>query len=106
IGLGWQLRTAGPGPAQAPAVATAPAPPRHPLVIVADAMTREYLRALRAVPPPPPGAPGYDSRPGPDARAAPGRDPAAEAPDAAFLVQRLQHIPARRLALTRQLADA
>jgi len=106
IGLGWQFRTAGPGPAQAPAVATAPAAPRHPLVIVADAMTREYLGALREVPAPRPAAPGYDSLLELDASAAAVRDALAEDPDAVFLLQRLQHIHARRLALTRQLADA
>src|SRR5690606_24687994 len=61
VGVGWQLRPASPGPAVASAVATAPAAARDPLVIVADAMAREYQGALREVPAPRPTAPGYDS---------------------------------------------
>ena len=106
VGVGWQLRPASPGPAVASAVATAPAAARDPLVIVADAMAREYQGALREVPAPRPTAPGYDSLLELDASAAAVRDVLAQAPDAVFLLQRLQHIHAQRLALTRQLAGA
>ena len=106
IGLGWQLRPASPEPAHASTVGTEPAAARDPLLIVADAMAREYLGALREVPAPRPTAPGYESLLELDASAAAVRDALAQAPDAVFLLQRLQHIHAQRLALTRQLASA
>lgn len=105
IGVGWQLRPPAAEPAQASATA-APAAPSAPLVIVADAMTREYRGALREVPAPRLATPGYDSLLELDASAAAVRDALVQAPDAVFLLQRLQHIHARRLALTRQLASA
>lgn len=107
IGLGWQLRPSAPEPAQSSAVAAAlSAAAPAPLVVVADAMTREYRGALREVPAPRPSTPGYDSLLQLDANAAEVRDALAQDPDAVFLLQRLQHIHARRLALTRQLASA
>ena len=107
VGVGWQLRPPGAGPAHASAAATAvPAVPTAPLVIVADAMTREYRGALREVPAPRPATPGYDSLLELDASAAAVREALALDPEAVFLLQRLQHIHARRLALTRQLASA
>ncbi|WP_298575090.1 hypothetical protein [uncultured Luteimonas sp.] len=107
LGLGWQLRPSSPEPAQAPPLADRPAPAQAaPLVVVADAMTREYNGALREVPAPRPTAPGYRSLLELDASAAAVRDALAQDPDAVFLLQRLQHIHARRLALTRQLASA
>jgi hypothetical protein len=79
-----------------------------PLLRVADAMTREYLGALREVDASrtadtPPGAAGdvlaeLDRSAG-EVRAALRHDP-----DAVFLVQRLQRIYARRLALARRSA--
>ena len=69
-------------------------------------MTREYRGALRELPAPAPAAPGYDSLRELDASAAAVREALAKAPEATFLLQRLQHIQARRLALTRQLASA
>ncbi|MGY1409073.1 hypothetical protein ACW5EG_05795 [Luteimonas sp. A611] len=107
IGLGWQLQPSGAEPAQASAVANAlPAASPAPLVIMADAMTREYRGALREVPAPRPATAGYDSLIELDASAAAVREALAQDPDAFFLLQRLQHIHARRLALTRQLASA
>ena len=101
VGLGWQLQPTGPGAAPEPAPAR-----QAPLLVVADAMTREYNGALRELPAPPPAAPGYESLLELDANAAAVRDALAKAPEATFLLQRLQHIHARRLALTRQLASA
>lgn len=109
LGLGWQLRPGGhdPTPGSVPAHASGqPAAPEAPLVVVADAMTREYQGALREVPAPRPSAPGYRSLLELDASAAAVRDALAQDPDAVFLLQRLQDIHARRLALTRQLASA
>ena len=103
VGLGWQLRPQGEdaGPATTPVAGT-----RATLLVVADAMTREYRGALRELPAPAPAAPGYESLLELDASAAAVREALAKAPEATFLLQRLQHIHARRLALTRQLASA
>ena len=106
IGLGWQLRPSGAEPAQASAVANVPTASPAPLVIMADAMAREYRGALREVPAPRPATPGYGSLLELDASAAAVREALAQDPEAVFLLQRLQHIHARRLALTRQLASA
>ncbi|MGJ4731188.1 hypothetical protein ACQYWP_18140, partial [Luteimonas sp. SDU101] len=95
----------GPAPEPAPASGQSAAP-ATPLVVVADAMTREYRGALREVPAPRPATPGYRSLLELDASAAAVREALAQDPDAIFLLQRLQHIHARRLALTRQLASA
>jgi len=103
VGLGWQLQPKGPGAAPEPAPA---GQARAPLLVVADAMTREYHGALRELPAPPPAAPGYENLLELDANAAVVREALAQAPEATFLLQRLQHIHARRLALTRQLASA
>jgi hypothetical protein len=105
LGLGWQMRPA--GPSSTPTLAAqAPAPRAAPLVVVADAMTREYEGALREVPAPRPSTPGYRGLLELDASAAAVRDALAQDPDALFLLQRLQHIHARRLALARQLVNA
>lgn len=111
LGLGWQLRPGDQPPAPA-AVSPAPASDMigpatgAPLVVVAEAMTREYRGALRELPAPRPATPGYSSLLELDANAAAVREALAQDPDAVFLLQRLQHIHARRLALTRQLASA
>ena len=111
LGLGWQLRPDGQAPAPmavppAPASDTLGPATGAPLVMVADAMTREYQGALRELPAPRPATPGYSSLLELDASAAAVREALAQDPDAVFLLQRLQHIHARRLALTRQLASA
>ena len=111
LGLGWQLR---PGDQPPVPAAVSPAPASDiigpgtgaPLVVVAEAMTREYRGALRELPAPRPATPGYSSLLELDANAAAVREALAQDPDAVFLLQRLQHIHARRLALTRQLASA
>ena len=111
LGLGWQLR---PDRPPTPAAAVSPAPASGtigpatgaPLVVVAEAITREYQGALRQLPAPRPATPGYSSLLELDASAAAVREALAQDPDAIFLLQRLQHIHARRLALTRQLASA
>lgn len=106
LGLGWQLRPSGQDAVQEVAPTGQPAPATAPLVVVADAMSREYRGALREIPAPPPATPGYRSLLELDASAAAVRDALAQDPGAVFLLQRLQHIHARRLALTRQLASA
>lgn len=107
LGLGWQLRPSGQETAErAPPPTGQPAAAAAPLVVVADAMSREYQGALREIPPPSPATPGYRSLLELDASAAAVREALAQDPGAVFLLQRLQHIQARRLELTRQLASA
>lgn len=102
LGLGWQLRPT--GPAAIDAGTTAPIPTGAPLLAIADAMGREYRGALREMPAPKPSSPAYASLLELDASAAAVEDALAQNPDSLFLLQRLQHVHARRLALTRQLA--
>ena len=102
VGLGWQLRPA--SPAAIDAGAAAPVPAGAPLLAIADAMGREYRGALREIPAPAPSNPAYASLLELDASAAAVHDALAQDPDSLFLLQRLQHVHARRLALTRQLA--
>jgi hypothetical protein len=102
----WQLV---PRPAPDAALATtADAAQDAPLLRVADAMTREYLGALRELdaaratgmaPDASGGVLAELDRSAEDVRAA-----LREDPDAVFLVQRLQRIYAQRLALARRLA--
>jgi len=105
VGLGWQLRPAGPAAIDAATAAT-PVPAGVPLLAIADAMGREYRGALREIPAPAPSSPVYASLLELDASAAAVRDALAQDPDSLFLLQRLQYVHARRLALTRQLAGA
>lgn len=96
IGLAWQLR---------PADGTAGSDPGARLISAeADAMTREYQAALREFERTPPAAGDtailHDlDRSAAQIRTAMGRDP-----DARYLLDRLQHTYARRLALTQRLA--
>ncbi len=101
VGLGWQLRPASPA---IDAGTDAPPPADAPLLAIADAMGREYRGALREMPAPAPSSPVYASLLELDASAAAVEDALAQNPDSLFLLQRLQHVHARRLALTRQLA--
>ncbi len=111
LAVGWQLvpRAA---PDAAPAIATGAAQ-EDPLLRAADAMTREYMGALReldaaratdaaraaATSAASAGAFAELDRSADEVRAALEHDP-----DAVFLFHRLQHIHARRLALARRLA--
>ena len=95
VGIGWQLR---------PQAVDAPGTGRDAMLVrQADAMTREYDAALRefeaAMPPTrEAGALRQLDRSAAEVRAALARDP-----DAAFLLERLQRVYARRLSLTRRL---
>ncbi|WP_147653659.1 hypothetical protein [Vulcaniibacterium gelatinicum] len=91
VGLAWQLR---PPPAVAPE--------ETPLALEAQALTREYEAALQhfaGVPLPDEAALRELDRSAAQIRQALRRDP-----DARFLLDRLQDIYARRLALTQRLA--
>ncbi|MBB1472287.1 MULTISPECIES: hypothetical protein [unclassified Luteimonas] len=109
VAVAWQLAPRpAPQTAQAALAATADAAEDPPLLRVADAMTREYLGALREldaarattmVPDAAGGVAAELDRSAGEVRAALERDP-----DAVFLVQRLQRIYAQRLSLARRLA--
>lgn len=98
VGLGWQLRPAGPvaGPATQPSTSTL-------LSIEADAMAREYQAALGKVE----AARGITQAPPPlaelDASAELIREALAQAPDSLFLFERLQRVYAQRLSLTQRI---
>lgn len=107
VAVGWQLAPRLSTGAAAPTIA-ADAAQDAPLLRVADAMTREYLGALReldaarAVDMAPDASGGVLAeldRSAVEVRAALRHDP-----DAVFLVQRLQRIYAQRLSLARRLA--
>ncbi|MCA0393816.1 MAG: hypothetical protein LCH70_06815 [Proteobacteria bacterium] len=116
LGLGWQLRsdaepTAVAGPQDAVPPTAAPAGDgtpagRAPLVVMADAMAREYQGALREVSAMQPDAPAHASLDQLDASAVAVREALAQDPDAQYLLQQLQRIYAQRLSLTQRLARA
>jgi Anti-sigma-K factor rskA. len=98
VALGWRLH---------PEAVPRPAPAREaPLLVAADAMTREYEGALREIE----AILGTGTAPAPlselDASAAEVRAALARSPDSLFLFDRLQRIYAQRLALTLRLAAA
>lgn len=106
VGLGWQLRpehaaTAPLAVAQADAQRAAP-----PLLVAADAMTREYQGALRELPGVRPASAQYASLVQLDASAEQVRAALAQAPQSQFLLHRLQRIYEHRLSLTQRLAQA
>ncbi|HRP72382.1 MAG TPA: hypothetical protein PK743_07090 [Luteimonas sp.] len=105
VGLGWQLRPTAPGVEQLPAIAGID-PIARPLLIEADAMTREYQGALRELPPLRPATAGYATLLQLDASADAVREALAQDPDARFLLQRLQRVYAQRLSLTQRLSRA
>jgi hypothetical protein len=98
VGLGWQLRP------DTPQAVEFSAP--SPLLVAADAMTREYEGALREIEamlePDAAAAPLSEL----DASAATVRAALMQAPDSRFLLERLQRIYAQRLSLTQRLANA
>jgi hypothetical protein len=96
IGLAWQMR---PAPPSSDAAVVA----RQALVTEADALTREYQAALTEVGPVSDGDTVAALREL-DRSAAQIRTALAREPGARFLLDRLQHIYARRLALTQRLA--
>ncbi|MBP6215868.1 MAG: hypothetical protein KA391_00570 [Luteimonas sp.] len=104
-GVGWLQR---PGADATSASAPAGNAVAHaaPLVVEADAMTREYQGALREVAAMLPDAGEHATLSQLDASADLVRDALAQDPDARFLLQRLQRIYAQRLSLTQRLARA
>lgn len=96
VGLVWQLRPA--------SVATGGAPGAQLISAEADAMTREYRAALQEIPRPAPAGSDATALRELDRSAAQIRTAMARDPDARFLLERLQHTYARRLALTQRLA--
>jgi hypothetical protein len=96
IGLAWQMRPAPPADDAARVAQQA-------LVTEADALTREYQAALTEVGPVSDGETMAALREL-DRSAAQIRTALAREPGARFLLDRLQHIYARRLALTQRLA--
>lgn len=96
IGLAWQLR---------PADNAAGSDPGARLISAeADAMTREYQAALREFERTTPATTDTTVLHELDRSAAQIRTAMARDPDARFLLDRLQHTYARRLALTQRLA--
>ena len=77
-----------------------------PLVVEADAMTREYQGALREIAAMLPAVDDHVALSQLDASAHTVREALAQDPDAYFLLQRLQRIYAQRLSLTQRLARA
>ena len=102
-GIGW-LQRPGADTASAPALGTLAG--AAPLVVEADAMTREYQGALREVAAMLPDAGEHATLSQLDASADLVRDALAQDPGARFLLQRLQRIYAQRLSLTQRLARA
>lgn len=102
-GIGWLQRPGADAtivPADGTLAGTAP------LVVEADAMTREYQGALREVAAMLPAAGEHAVLSQLDASASAVREALAQDPDAHFLLQRLQRIYAQRLSLTQRLARA
>lgn len=102
-GVGWLQR---PGADTAAAPALGDFAGAAPLVVEADAMTREYQGALREIAAMLPAADEHAALSQLDASADAVRDALAQDPDAHFLLQRLQRIYAQRLSLTQRLARA
>lgn len=99
VGAAWQMRPDAVVPAPQAVAAAASAP----LVLEAQAMTREYEGALRELPPVPAAAEYGLALDQLDASAGAVRAALAQTPDAHFLLEHLQRIYSRRLSLTRQL---